>query len=171
MTDETKDNLQDGTKGDESKDTSSKSQQGTQEGEKGSTQKETPTFTEEQEKLIDQRVKAELSRRGRDIKSIEAREKAVQEREDAIRETQWEIDVFEIAKESKVEAQTLKDKLAELKITDKETAKKIAELMTGSKITIKTDSGKNVGGTPDYSSLSPKEKIQKGLEEKSKKGA
>jgi hypothetical protein len=141
---------------------------------KGATETPAPTtFTRDQfEKEAEKRVAVALSKAGRDVKSLEAREAAVKAREDAANATQHEIDVLNIAKEHKIDPAALKEAAAELGLTAPEQIAALAKRLSGTAAggePFKPDSGRTVGGGPDTSKYSSEQFFEKGLEQLHKK--
>ena len=106
--------------------------------------------------------KAEIERRKAEL---EANEAGYSERFKKAATVELESMVFAAAAKHKVDANILKDKVDRLKLKDEESIDVIASAMPKKAGTTKTDSGKTIGGE-DTSNLSPKEKIQRGLDEK-----
>lgn len=114
--------------------------------EKGSTSQKTTDLTPEMEKIVTDRINALQGDVGRKLADVERREKAITEKEAEQKSTQWEIDVWGIANEKKVEAQALKDRLSELGITDKAKVPLVADMLVGASTTFNPDKGETSGG-------------------------
>ena len=128
-----------------------------------------PTLLAYKKKLADKARKlsedrAEIDRRKAEL---EANEGSYSERFKKADATELEATIFEAATKHKVDANILKDKVDRLNLKDKESINELASALP-KKVEIKTpDSGKTIGGE-DTSELSPREKIQRGLDEKKK---
>lgn len=92
---------------------------------------------------------------------IEKREKVVKEAEAKQKETQREIDVWQVAQEKKVDATALKEKLAELGIDNKDKFPKVAELM---KSGFKPDSMRSAASKESIEGMTASQKLKKGFE-------
>ena len=77
-------------------------------------------------------------------------------------EAEFEITIFDIANEHKVDAGILKDKAEKLKLKDEASINEIAAVMPKKAETEPTDSGKTAGGI-DLSNMTPDEELKEGF--------
>jgi hypothetical protein len=122
-----------------------------------------PTLTQAD---IDRAVSTALSKAGRETKTLEEREKAVKAREEAAGAAQYEITVFNIARENKMDPASLKEAATELGLTTPEQLTALARRLGGTPSlapALKPDSGKTVGGGPDTSRMNSGDYFEAGL--------
>jgi len=116
---------------------------------------------QKQKQLRDQ--EAQLRQR-----QVELEKKAL-EQEEKLRyadEAKTEMAIISIALESHLDIGELKEAARELNLTTEEQVSKLAERLSSKKLPPRGDSGKTVGGTPDFDKMSPTELIKYGLSQK-----
>jgi len=116
---------------------------------------------QKQKQLRDQ--EAQLRQR-----QVELEKKAL-EQEEKLRyadEARTEMAIISIALESHLDIGELKEAAREFNLTTEEQVSKLAERLSSKKLPPRGDSGKTVGGTPDFDKMSPTELIKYGLSQK-----